>query len=693
MIGKTVMQRGRRRSVTQRRLSLFVCLVVSLLLLCPLPSTAAVVEGVVLSPGGPIEHATVYAYRTLQDSVHGAPLYRSVEGEKPGFFRLELPPGSYFLTASGTSGGAEFFAFHGANPVTIDEEKLWLPFTATRKMKESFKDADSPQLTGVVTYKGKPVAGAQVSLYAQSAGHLKGIGLRTVTTGDEGTFGFAPESGDYFVVARKRVNSRGMTPLKKGDLFCYYAGNPVSVETSKEVRIEVPCYPKDDLQAFVEEGVVVKKTRSDMARFREVRGENAENLVPIAGRVTDLAGNPKKGLYVTAYKADPSQVFQMHFIRVTSGFVARTDENGEYSLKVKGKGAYYLVAREFMGEAPLKGEYYGLYEGSAQHYRVVEENGARADIAVGKVMAEERRPAATGGVGDRENNVHARKTIRRMGDTVIDRDTVWEGEVVIEGVVVVRRGVTLTITPGTRIRFRKIDRNKDGIGDGEIRVLGRLVAQGTPRHMITFTSAEKKPREKDWSYLLFFTSGEESVVEYCLFEYAFTGLQAHFSKAVVRDSCFRRNHEGMRFGRAELRIEHNDIVDNTYGIRHHRLEGPVDIQYNTIRNNDVGIFLVPSGQNKVDFSPRRYEVDPEHRMLPLIRLNTIAGNRKYNYRLGERQGYDIVLADNWWGSANSDAIQDTIYDRRKDDSLGAVDFTPYLRAPVRGAGVRKRGMK
>jgi hypothetical protein len=288
-----------------------------------------------------------------------------------------------------------------------------------------------------------------------------------------------------------------------------------------------------------------------------------------------------------------------------------------------------------------------------------------------------------------ERAVVASRGVLRLDDAVIDRDTVWSGRVEIAGRVVVAPGATLFIRPGTVVRFRKVDRDKDGVGDGELRVLGRLAAEGTPRQRIRFISAEKKPRPGDWSYILLFTSGAENVLRYCVVEHAFTGFQAHFSRAVVSDSVFAENHEGLRFGRAELRIEHNDIERNRYGIRYHRLEGPVAMEYNRIRNNDVGVFFVPSGQNRVDFMPDEYEADPAYAMMPVIRFNAISGNREYDYRLGDRQRYDTVARENWWGTAAQEKIQEKIFDNRADAELGSVQLTPVLASPPKGVGVRQ----
>lgn len=661
-------------------------------LIFPAPSLATLVEGVVVVEEGPLEGAVVSAYGSLRDIRKGEPLYRSTPGDKPGFYRLELPPGAYHLVATGTRAGVDYFSFHGANPVTIAAEKLWLPFVATPRTPPAVKKSDASRLTGVVTYKGMPVADALVSLYSGSGEQYKGLGIVTQTTDAQGRFAVSAVEGDYTVVARKRVASDGVMQLRKGDLFCYYAGNPVAVAEGAETAVEIPCYPKDDVKGFLAEGATVRRTRGELARFRE-RSAGEPGAYGIAGRVADLEGRPAAGLVVMAFKGEPGQLFRMNIPRLKSEFMGTTDAAGAFAIGLKEPGTYYLMAREFAGASPRRGELFGLYEGNVDHAVTVEGKLRDVAITVGRVMA---GPAPGGDVpkaGGEAAKPLRRKGPLRLGDTVIERDTVWSGRVEIAGRVVVARGATLFIRPGTVVRFRKIDRDKDGVGDGELRVLGRLAAEGTPRHRIRFTSAEKKPKPGDWSYILLFTSGEENVLRYCVVKHAFTGFQAHFSRAVVSDSVFAGNHEGLRFGRAELRIEHNDIERNRYGIRYHRLEGPVAMEYNRIRDNGVGIFFVPSGQNRVDFMPDEYEADPAYAMMPVIRFNEITGNREYDYRLGDRQRYDVEARDNWWGTKSLAEIQPKIYDKTSDAELGAVEIAPLLASPPKGAGVRPGGSR
>ncbi|MBU0484623.1 MAG: right-handed parallel beta-helix repeat-containing protein [Proteobacteria bacterium] len=277
-----------------------------------------------------------------------------------------------------------------------------------------------------------------------------------------------------------------------------------------------------------------------------------------------------------------------------------------------------------------------------------------------------------------------------LGDQIIRTDTVWSGEIIVDGVVVVGREATLTIKPGTRIRFRKKDLNNDQIGDSEIRVLGRLIARGTPEEIITFASAEPVPTSKDWSYVMIFTSGQENFIQYCSFQHAFTGLQVHFSVARIADSTFTDNFEGLRFGRGELTIEHNRFSHNDVGIRFTRMEGPATIRQNEITDNRLGIFLVPSGQNIMDF----FEPDRSGRAWNtghlMITANNIFNNSWYDLDLGEKQFWNLEAAGNWWGTTDHNQISAKMFAHQRDPALGKVLYQPTATAKITEAGPRMR---
>lgn len=660
--------------------SLLTCIVIFSFL--STPSMGGTIEGIVMTEYGPLDGAVVKAYPTLLDALSGSKPAVSLAGKKSGYFSLDLPPGIYYLTASGLEKGEKFFSYHGSNPIKIEDKPFWLPFAASALTSSVQKSSEVSRISGKVIFKGKPVGDAQVSLYSLDEKNLRGLGLQTLSSDSSGRFSFAVPHAQYILVARKRAGGKAKMPLKKGDLFCFYGANPILLEERSEVAVEITCNPKDDQQAFLSPEVIQDNSLIELARSREKRGTILD--AAIAGRVQTIDGKPAGDMQVTAYLRDPGKTFQMHHLRLASENMVNTDKDGRYYLPLKRAGSYYLVARQYGGESPLKGELYGLYEGNSNHSVEIDQEKVTVDITVGRVMDERFKDSSHLAKGSANANMI-------KAPSVIYEDTTWSGEVLVEGAVMVARAVTLRIEPGTIIRFKRIDRDNDGIGDGELRVTGRIIAKGTAEKPILFTSAEKEPKAGDWSYLLLFTSGGENVIEHTTFEHAFTGLQVHFSRALVRDSVFRNNIEGIRFGRAELDIEHNQIFSNDIGIRYHRLEGPVNIRENVVNNNGVGLFLVPSNQNFVDFSVDRYLPDLRYYMPPLIKDNVIADNLIYNFQLGERLSTDIPLARNWWGSENVEQIRATLFDKERDPELGSVTILPILSKRVEQAGPRKKG--
>lgn len=277
--------------------------------------------------------------------------------------------------------------------------------------------------------------------------------------------------------------------------------------------------------------------------------------------------------------------------------------------------------------------------------------------------------------------LHAAPTV--LHDQVIRTNSEWSGELIIEGVVVVGRQATLTISPGTKISFTPIDRNGDGIGDGEIRVLGAIRAEGRPDAKIIFASAAPQPAPKDWSYLLVFTSPAVNHLSWCEFHHGFSGLQVHFSTLTADNCDFTNNHEGLRFGRADLNLYGNLFADNDIGIRFTRMEGPVRISGNDIRNNRIGLFLVPSGQNIRDFFEPDRSGTPWNSGHLQISGNNIHDNKWYNLDLGEKQFWDLDISNNYWGLVNSTDIGATIFDRRRDETLGRALFEPFAPTPFK----------
>lgn len=256
----------------------------------------------------------------------------------------------------------------------------------------------------------------------------------------------------------------------------------------------------------------------------------------------------------------------------------------------------------------------------------------------------------------------------RLDKAYITQDTTWSGTVILHGQNVVRRGVTLTITPGTVVKFDWVDDNGDDIGDGELTVEGRLLAVGTVDRPILFTSAQPQPKPKDWTFVQISVS-KDSRVEHCIFEYAFSGLQVHYSSAVIRESLFRNNFEGIRFSTTDIIIEHNDILNNYYGVRCEANGSRTTITKNRFAGNHNAFFPVRKTGNTVK-----------------IFANNIEKSSNYQVKLGQTQYQSLDFSNNWWGSTDAETIARGMFDRAMEPALGKVIFKPFLQQPVPDAG-------
>jgi nitrous oxidase accessory protein NosD len=178
-----------------------------------------------------------------------------------------------------------------------------------------------------------------------------------------------------------------------------------------------------------------------------------------------------------------------------------------------------------------------------------------------------------------------------QGENTIYQDTVWQGEVLIDGILTIAGGATLEIRPGTRVRFTRRDTNGDGIGESEIFAQGRLVAKGTFLQPVIFTSAEIHPRRADWGALNMMMSEESgNLLENCVVEYAYRGFHAHFSSAQLRDSLFRYNQRAAQFQESDVEIDNCTFENNFNGLQFR--DSRVQMKNSRVSGNHWGVRAV-----------------------------------------------------------------------------------------------------
>ena len=334
--------------------------------------------------------------------------------------------------------------------------------------------------------------------------------------------------------------------------------------------------------------------------------------------------------------------------------------------------------------------------------------------------------------------------LRYTGQQTLYKDTVWHGEVLIDGILTVAPGVTLKIRPGTVVRFTRYDSNGDGIGEHEIFIQGTLRAVGTAAAPIRFTSAAAHPGPGDWGALNMMVSETDNVLEHCIVEYGYRGFHAHFAKGRLADTVFRHNMRAVQFQESTVslrncRIENNrngmqfrnskvtltdcTIRGNYWGLRcvystvhmqrcriaDNLINGAnlrvstVDLRGNRIVGNRKGIYLQRCKGTLAD----NVIVDNSENGIflegckCLVRGNRIAGNGRAGIKWLDSTGRlrrnllagngEFALVDdgagavdargNWWGTTVPAAIAALIRDGRDQSGLGQVDARRPLSVP------------
>lgn len=358
----------------------------------PLMGQALELEGVVLSESGPVTDAVVTAYpdyTSLSKQQNGIV---STPGEKPGQYRISLPQGNYYLVARGSENNTKLFGYHGLNPVHVNEEYRWIPLIVLPQSKARCEPGFQG-IGGRVLYKGLPAVNSSISAYTLEDEPFRGMGLLTNTVPEDGTFWFDLDVGKYVLIARKRDAGSAIGPIKQGDLLCYSSSNPIQVLPAQSCMVEISCYPRDNLDAFLVPDATDPRGKKEQKRrsvsLQEMDETDSTRLLAgdisrpafISGRVTDIEGMPLSDLYISAYPTTEGNLFQMYFLRLKTEYMTRTDAKGFFRLELE-SGSYYLVAREKVGDAPLAGEYYGIYEGTPNHSISLKPNEVKAGVHI-----------------------------------------------------------------------------------------------------------------------------------------------------------------------------------------------------------------------------------------------------------------------------------------------------------------------
>ncbi|AJE02480.1 right-handed parallel beta-helix repeat-containing protein [Geobacter pickeringii] len=157
---------------------------------------------------------------------------------------------------------------------------------------------------------------------------------------------------------------------------------------------------------------------------------------------------------------------------------------------------------------------------------------------------------------------------RSYRDEVLRGETIWQGRVVVGGLLRVPEGSRLVVMPGTIVEFTKKGTNGDGIGENGLLIQGRLVAKGTAEQPIVFRSAEAARKMGDWDAINIMNSaGAQNIIEHCRIEDAYRGLHFHFSNVAIHDSFLANNYRAVQFQESVVDMTGNTIDGNRSGVQ------------------------------------------------------------------------------------------------------------------------------
>jgi len=136
-------------------------------------------------------------------------------------------------------------------------------------------------------------------------------------------------------------------------------------------------------------------------------------------------------------------------------------------------------------------------------------------------------------------------------------------------------------------------------------------------------------------------------------------------------------------------VQNNVIAYNTYGVS----VSSIPVEGNTIFNNQYGIIGGSLIKGNAIFD-NQYGINGGNEILNNTIINNVVGvtssftnlnfNNIYNnteYNVDYLSASNANATYNWWGTTDTEAINQTIYDFKNDFNLGKVNFVPFLNKP------------
>ena len=153
------------------------------------------------------------------------------------------------------------------------------------------------------------------------------------------------------------------------------------------------------------------------------------------------------------------------------------------------------------------------------------------------------------------------------------------------------------------------------------------------------------------------------------------------SSAIIQGNTFNANEVAIQSESSSIvEIIDNLIENNTVGIIS---SNSSTAQRNLIKNNDTGTKVSHDSYTIIQnntYTGNRVAIELNQSSLTTISYNNIENNTQNSIFLVDISG-TVEATNNWWGTADAQAINLTIHDYKYEFGLGKVNFTPFLIEP------------
>jgi hypothetical protein len=238
-------------------------------------------------------------------------------------------------------------------------------------------------------------------------------------------------------------------------------------------------------------------------------------------------------------------------------------------------------------------------------------------------------------------------------------DTLLKGAYEVTADLSVAPGVTLTIGPGTILKFPQ---------QAVLTVAGTLIATGTEAEPIFFTYLNLRDATPSSSWAgIRFTNSIGSSISYSVIENASNGLQLNGNSLVpLTNNVIRNNSVAVTdiHGYQAMQVTRNTFVRNTS-------------VFSGIRLTDVSLFSENIfAENPSIFSSGFYFGTTSLEQNSFEDATLVIRAPKSGFGFGT-----VAAANNWWGTTDTNEIGSLIEDLSDDVTLQGIVYVPFLNAP------------